>query len=342
MKPDLISVVVPLYNEEDLVAQLHAQVVSSMNGLGRPWEVIYVNDGSRDGTLGLLLERQAHDPHVVVVNLSRNWGHQPALTAGLSVARGGAVVLMDGDLQDPPRSSPPWSPGGRRVPMSSSPSEGAGPRAASGVSSSGSSTRSWPPSPTSPSRSTRASSGSSTGRSPTRSSASARRTGSSRASAPGSATRPRSSPMIAQERAAGEPKQRLGALVRYACNAIFGFSNKPLRLSYFLGTSAILFAMLLAAASALRPATGGWAGASAAFLMGGVQLVCAGILGEYIGRVYDEVRHRPLFLIQDVYPGGARGNDALFARPAASPPFLERAEPRRPGGDRNARSQKVL
>src|SRR5215510_10603294 len=98
----MISLVIPIYNEEDLVDILHDRVVTAMTALGYPWEVIYVDDGSRDSSLKLLLEHQVEDPRVTVIELSRNWGHQPALTAGLSIAKGTAVILMDGDLQDSP------------------------------------------------------------------------------------------------------------------------------------------------------------------------------------------------------------------------------------------------
>src|ERR1041384_7717890 len=102
----MISVAIPVYNEEELVHLLHSRVSTVMNGIGESWEVVYVNDGSRDKTLPLLLEIQARDSHVVVVDLSRNWGHMGALTAGMQTARGDAVVLMDGDLQDPPEIIP--------------------------------------------------------------------------------------------------------------------------------------------------------------------------------------------------------------------------------------------
>src|SRR5579863_10222 len=102
----MISVVVPIFNEEDIVRMFHAAVADVMNDLGEPWEVLYVNDGSKDSSLTLLRELQAEDAHVVVVDLSRNWGHMGAISAGLQTARGDAVVLMDGDFQDPPEVLP--------------------------------------------------------------------------------------------------------------------------------------------------------------------------------------------------------------------------------------------
>src|SRR5919201_3002379 len=102
----MISVVIPIYNEEEIIAILHSAVSKVMNGIGEDWEVVYVNDGSKDSSLDLLLEHQMKDPHVVVVDLARNWGHMGALHAGLKTARGEAVILMDGDLQDPPEVLP--------------------------------------------------------------------------------------------------------------------------------------------------------------------------------------------------------------------------------------------
>ncbi len=107
MSPTL-SVVAPLYNEEGNVAELVRRVtavVASVPGIDS-YELVLVNDGSKDATLPLLREHAARDPHLVVVDLSRNFGHQLAATAGLDVARGEAVVLIDADLQDPPELIP--------------------------------------------------------------------------------------------------------------------------------------------------------------------------------------------------------------------------------------------
>ncbi len=102
----MISVVVPIYNEEELISQFHIAVAEAMKSTGEHWEVVYVNDGSRDSSLELLKGLQTVDSHVVVVDLSRNWGHMGAISAGLQTARGDAVVLMDGDFQDPPEVVP--------------------------------------------------------------------------------------------------------------------------------------------------------------------------------------------------------------------------------------------
>src|SRR5215831_9345910 len=102
----MISVVVPIFNEEELILSFHEAIATVMNEIGEAWEIVYVNDGSTDSCLDQLRGLQVQDPHVVVVDLSRNWGHMGAISAGLQTARGDAVVLMDGDLQDPPEVIP--------------------------------------------------------------------------------------------------------------------------------------------------------------------------------------------------------------------------------------------
>src|SRR5438309_2083901 len=98
----MLSVVVPIYNEEENIKAFHGAVAAAMEATQEAWEIVYVNDGSRDSSLTLLLEIQKRDARVTVVEFSRNFGHQPALTAGLQTARGDAIILMDGDFQDPP------------------------------------------------------------------------------------------------------------------------------------------------------------------------------------------------------------------------------------------------
>src|ERR1700728_2877756 len=102
----MISVVVPIFNEEENINLFHDAVADALMDIGEEWEVVYINDGSRDSSLKLLTQLQAGDAHVVVVDLSRNWGHMGAISAGLQTARGDAVVLMDGDFQDPPEVLP--------------------------------------------------------------------------------------------------------------------------------------------------------------------------------------------------------------------------------------------
>jgi dolichol-phosphate mannosyltransferase len=94
--------VIPCYNEEGNLRETHRRVTQAVSREGIEYEIVYVDDGSRDATAGMLRDLQAHDSRVRVVYLSRNFGHQFAVTAGLAYATGDAVVIMDADLQDPP------------------------------------------------------------------------------------------------------------------------------------------------------------------------------------------------------------------------------------------------
>src|SRR3954466_1934051 len=103
-EPGLLSVVAPMYEEEATVDPFTERVDAALEGLN--YELVLVNDGSKDGTRDAMAAAAARDPRVKVVSLARNFGHQPALTAGLEHARGDAVVMLDGDLQDPPELIP--------------------------------------------------------------------------------------------------------------------------------------------------------------------------------------------------------------------------------------------
>ena len=98
----VVSVIVTLYDEGSTLAELHRRTTAALGALGRSYEILYVDDGSTDGTFAALERIQAGDPHVRVVRLTRNSGQHPAMHAGLSRARGAIIVTMDGDLQNPP------------------------------------------------------------------------------------------------------------------------------------------------------------------------------------------------------------------------------------------------
>ncbi|HSF70742.1 MAG TPA: glycosyltransferase family 2 protein, partial [Methylotenera sp.] len=101
MKP-VYSIVAPVFNEQGILQQFYERVSAVMNGMGEAWELVFVNDGSRDGSLAVIEALAATDPHVKFINFARNFGHQTAVTAGIDYATGDAVVLIDTDLQDPP------------------------------------------------------------------------------------------------------------------------------------------------------------------------------------------------------------------------------------------------
>ncbi|HEX2972728.1 MAG TPA: glycosyltransferase family 2 protein, partial [Tepidisphaeraceae bacterium] len=102
----MISVVVPIFNEQDSLPELHRRLVAALESTGRTWEILFVNDGSRDRSPQIIRDFHTADPRNKLLTLSRNFGHQPALTAGVHHATGRCVILIDGDLQDPPELIP--------------------------------------------------------------------------------------------------------------------------------------------------------------------------------------------------------------------------------------------
>jgi polyisoprenyl-phosphate glycosyltransferase len=308
----MISLVIPIFNEQETIEILHRRATAALEGLKRPWQVVYVNDGSRDRSLEMLLERQEGDPRVVVVDLSRNWGHQPAITAGLSVAQGEAVVLMDGDLQDPPEAIADmvaaWEKGAQVVIAERRSRAEKGLRGmlfplfykALGF-------LSDYPIPLNAGI---------FGLLDRRAVDSINALGESNRYLPGLRAwvgfRTEVVYYDRAERAAGEPKQNFWKLLRYALDAIFSFSYKPLRLSLFFGLfsagASTLYAaiMLVVRLLNINVVPGFTTVIVAVTFLGGIQLFCVGLLGEYIGRIYDEVKRRPLFLIHRVHQTESR------------------------------------
>lgn len=318
----MISVVVPVYNEEPLVERLHREIAQAMDSTGVPWLAVYVNDGSRDRTQDLLRDCQKRDARVVVVELSRNWGHQAALTAGLSVAEGDAVVLIDGDLQDPPSVIPDlvrsWKQGNQVVLAVRSSRQERGLR---GLLFRGFYTLlgflSDYPIPLNAGI---------FGLLDRKAVDAINRLGECNRYLPGMRSwvgyRVGVVTYERAERAGGEPKQTFWKLVKYALDAIFSFSYKPLRISLFVGLFTAVLSVLIGCLLIVlklnkwglfgEPVVPGYTSTIVAILMlAGVQLMSVGILGEYIGRIYDEVKRRPLFLVQKVHRAAAPEDDRL-------------------------------
>jgi glycosyltransferase involved in cell wall biosynthesis len=302
---NMISVVVPIYNEEELIVSFHEAVAKALDSASTQWEVVYVNDGSTDCSLALLRALHAGDAHVVVVELSRNWGHMGAISAGIQTARGDAVILMDGDFQDPPEVLPrlidAWREGAEVVvavrksrqerskvlatlfplfyrvlgalsdypiPLNAGIFSLMDRKAVDSVNSMGEKNRYLP--------GLRAWVGY------------------------------RNTVIFydRQDRAAGDGKLSFLSRIKYAMDAITSFSYKPLRLSFALFafascTSGILALFMLVSRSPVE--TAGLGVGAAVFFVGGLLLLCMGVLGEYLGRVYDEVRSRPLSIIDTVH-----------------------------------------
>jgi dolichol-phosphate mannosyltransferase len=301
----MISVVVPIYNEEEIVVQFHEAVSSALTGVVSAWEVVYVNDGSTDSSLELLKGLQSIDPHIVVVELSRNWGHMGAIAAGLKTARGQAVILMDGDFQDPPEVLPElisaWREGAEVV---------------VGVRRSRQERRKllamlFP-------LFYRVLGALSDYPIPLDAGIFSLMDRKALDSVISIKERNRYLPGLRawvgfknaivyydrKDRLAGTGKLSFISRIKYAMDAITSFSYKPLRLSFCLcgfssGISATLLLSMLFARSTV--AMTGLGLASAMFFIGGLLFLSLGVLGEYIGRVYDEVRNRPVSLISTVH-----------------------------------------
>lgn len=302
----MVSLVMPLYNEEQLVPLLHAAVVDALDRLDEPWEVVYVNDGSRDRTLELLLERQREDPRVTVVELSRNWGHNAAITAGLQVARGDAIAMMDGDLQDPPELIPQmiakWREGWDVVyAVKASRRENAAKRAAFR-------TFHWILSRVADIHVPEGAGNLSLMSErvvkvlralPER----ARYLSGLRAWV---GFKQIGVEFARDERYDSRPRMSLTRLVKLAFDAIFGFSRLPLRISIWVGAFVSLAALavgtwVLYERMFTENAISGWASTIVSInFIGGAILLTLGVIGEYVGRIYEEVKRRPLYVLQEV------------------------------------------
>ncbi|MFN2432963.1 MAG: glycosyltransferase family 2 protein [Gemmatimonadota bacterium] len=299
-----LSVVIPIYNEAGTLPELRRRLLPALETITPDFEVIFVDDGSSDGSREALAAMSAEDPRLKALMLSRNFGHQTALSAGIDHASGVAVVLMDGDLQDPPELVPEmvakWREGYDVVyAVKEKRKEGLLKRAGFRVFYRllGSLTsvelpvdagifsvmgrRTVDVLRTMPERN-RYISG-------LRAYAGGRQTG------------------IRFERGArhlGAPRQTPAKLLRLATDALFSFSYVPLRVATYAGfvTSGLAFVLLLVIVGvklSTELAIPGWASVmSAVLFLGGVQLVTAGIIGEYIGRIFDEVKGRPYYVIE--------------------------------------------
>jgi len=312
-----LSVVVPAYNEAEVIGEFQRRLGAVMDGLGLSWEVVYVDDGSSDGTPALLAALQATRPEVAVVALSRNFGKEAALTAGLDHARGrDAVIVIDADLQDPPEVIPDLVAAWR---------EGFDVAYAQRRSRAG---ETWMKKATA--------------------SAFYRLMG----SIGGPVTLPadtgdfrlmsrraldallqlrerhrfmkglfawvgfpsRAVPYDRAPRAAGTTKWNYRRLWNLSLEGITSFTTLPLKVATWLG--------LVTAAAALG--YGGWVVAKALLigdpvpgypslmtvllLLGGVQLITLGVIGEYLGRIFNETKGRPLYVVGRHLPSGQRGS----------------------------------
>lgn len=310
----MISIVIPIYNEEENIDNLYARLTVSAPTWNDDYEIVLVDDGSKDSSLAMMKAYAEKDSHVRVIKLSRNFGHQPAISAGIQEAKGDAVVIMDGDLQDPPeelyRFLDKWREGYDVVyAVRTKRKEGFFKKAAyktfyrmlAWISDieipldSGdfcvmdrkvvNTIVKEMPEQIRFVRGLRAYAG-------------FKQIG---------VTYERA------ERAAGEVKYTFKKLIELALDGLFGFSSFPLRMATYLGFAIAIPSFLVGIFFILHRLIGfkvfghspeetpGTATlAVGMYFLGGVILIILGILGEYIGRIYIEVKRRPFFVIDEI------------------------------------------
>jgi dolichol-phosphate mannosyltransferase len=309
MKP-VISIVVPVFNEQEVLSTLFERVRQVMDDLEEPWELILVNDGSVDQSSAIIQELCQKDNRVRGLSFSRNFGFQVAVTAGLAYSQGEAVILSDADLQDPPEVFPEmiskWREGNDVVFGIRSHREG----------------ETWFKKVTAKAfyrimhRITSVDIPLDTGdfrlmdrrvvqtilRMPERNRF-------LRGMVPWVGFRQAGIIYDRQARAAGESKfSSMRQMVPFAIDAITSFSYFPLQLATILGffiagisLVAILAVVALRLLGSQQALTGQATTLVAVLFLGGVQLIFLGIIGEYLGRIYDEVKERPLYVIDQTW-----------------------------------------
>ncbi len=300
------SVVAPVFNEIETLPHFYRRVIEVMEGVAEPFELVLINDGSMDGSFLAMQELHRSDPRVRVINFSRNFGHQIAISAGLDYARGEAVIIIDADLQDPPEVIPKliarWKDGAEVVYAQRSKRRGETRfkllTAAAFYRLITRMTSINIPSDTGDFRLLD------------------RRVVDTlvkmrehhrfmRGLSAWVGFRQEAVLYERHERFAGTTKYPLRKMIRFSLDAITSFSQVPLRLATSFGfilAGISLIGILVAAI--LRIFTGAISGQASTLilvlLLGGIQLIFLGIIGEYLGRIYDEVRARPLYIVREV------------------------------------------
>ena len=299
-----ISIVVPVYNEQDNLKEFYKRITAIMKDTDYDYNLVFVDDGSKDSSAFILKQLVEEDEHVEAYLLSRNYGHQMALTCGLDNADGDAVITMDGDLQHPPELLPElirlWEEGSEIVMTKRLATEDAG--FLKNITSACyyklinimSKVEITP--------------GGSDFRLMDKKAAEAFRLYRERARF----IRGMVSTLgfnvsvvefVAPPRFAGHSKFNLHKMLHFALDGITAFSNLPLRWAFYLGLffglcSLLLLGHVFYVKFISDDAVPGWATTTVSILfLGGIQLVGIGILGEYIGRIFEEIKHRPLYLV---------------------------------------------
>lgn len=306
MTKPIFSIIAPVYNEEEVLPELYRRISAVMDGVGEAWELVLVDDGSKDRSAEVIAHLHAQDPRVKGIGFSRNFGFQEAVTAGLDHALGAAVILTDADLQDPPEVIPEmiakWREGYDVVYGVRAEREG----------------ETWFKKITAMlfyrliHRITSVQIPLDTGdfRLMDRRVVEAithmrERNRFLRGMVPWVGFRQVGVSYKRDARFAGQSKfSTLRPMLKFALNAITSFSYLPLHLATYLGFAiALISAIAIVIVIPLRLFTpseallGQATTLVAVLFLGGVQLISLGIIGEYLGRIYDEVKGRPLYLV---------------------------------------------
>ncbi|HEY3370709.1 MAG TPA: glycosyltransferase family 2 protein [Prolixibacteraceae bacterium] len=302
----MFSLIIPVYNEEGLIDEIASRSVKAVESFTDHYEILFVNDGSTDSTLQKLIEVRKHFPGIKILDLSRNFGHQAAFTAGLEVALGNYVAMMDGDLQDPPEllaemyhkikvegydivSGKRIGRKGKRLRITTNlfhaffnKVAGIGDMENSG-------------------------NFSMMNRAAVNALVSMKE---SIRYLPGLRTfigfHQGFVEYIREDRKKGEPKMTLGKLILLGADAIFSFSKFPIKVCLFLGmigTIVFMFAgIYVLIAKIFGFAIIGWSSTVLSiYFLGSIQLIFLGVVGEYVYRIYKESQNRPIYLVKRFY-----------------------------------------
>lgn len=301
------SIIIPIFNEEDNINELYRCLIQTMESLSNHYEIIFVNDGSEDASLELMKKLYQQDSKVKIIDLSRNFGHEIAITAGFDHASGKAVIVMDGDLQHPPEVIPElirkWKEGYETVNTIREDTEGIGffkkwtatlfyklMRRLTGIDV------------------TYTSNFKLIDRKVVNSFNSIReRVRFLRGLIKWVGFKQGEVRYIAKKRYAGYSKYLIRKMIKLAIDGITSFSSIPLRIATYIGiiVSSLSFIYIFYAIYIrlfTNYAVPGWTSILVAVLfLGGVQLLTIGIMGEYIGRIYEETKQRPLYLVRKTW-----------------------------------------
>jgi len=302
----VFSIVAPVFDEEETLPHFYERLAAVMDQLGQPWELVLINDGSRDDSYAVMRALHDRDPRVTAVDFSRNFGHQIAISAGLDHAMGRAVIIIDSDLQDPPEVIPDlvarWQAGAEVVYAQRRKRTGETRfkllTAKAFYRLIGRITAVDIPRDTGDFRLL--------DRSVVNALVVMREHHRfMRGLSAWVGFRQEAVPYDRQERFAGSTKYPLAKMIRFSVDAVTSFSHVPLQLATSFGfVLAGLSLVGILVAVVLRITHSAIAGQASTLILvlflGGVQLIFLGVIGEYLGRIYDEVRARPLYVVREV------------------------------------------